>query len=83
MTVTSDQGRQIHRAKGTVVRLSLAKTLSTNKLQYDLGQFHPNFEGENPGGGERLPSSIPLPPTSGEDLLLLHAPHAMRGTLMS
>ncbi|GFV96949.1 uncharacterized protein TNCV_4351621 [Trichonephila clavipes] len=32
--------------------------------------FYPNFEGEHPGGAQRPPTSLPLPPTSREDLRL-------------
>ncbi|GFV08080.1 DUF4817 domain-containing protein [Trichonephila clavipes] len=32
--------------------------------------FHLNLEGEHPGGGQRPPTSLPLPPTSQEDLQL-------------
>ncbi|GFY19820.1 transposable element Tcb1 transposase [Trichonephila clavipes] len=35
----------------------------TVKRQYDFARFHPNLEGENPGGGQGLPTSLPLPPT--------------------
>ncbi|GFU47451.1 hypothetical protein TNCV_3937671 [Trichonephila clavipes] len=34
----------------------------------DLAQFHPNFEEENPGCGQGPLTSLPLPPTSREDL---------------
>ncbi|GFT20229.1 hypothetical protein TNCV_4060371 [Trichonephila clavipes] len=36
-----------------VVRLSLAVVYAPYKWQYDLAQFHPNFEGEHSGSGQR------------------------------
>ncbi|GFY01758.1 uncharacterized protein TNCV_1467501 [Trichonephila clavipes] len=48
---------------------------------YDLTQFHPNFDGEHPGGGSLSPTSHPLPPTSREDLKLdgcLEYPYAAK-----
>ncbi|GFU52965.1 hypothetical protein TNCV_1142571 [Trichonephila clavipes] len=46
--------------------------------------FHPNLEGENPGGGQGPPTSLPLPPTTREDLRLdgyLEYPPAAKGTI--
>ncbi|GFW42763.1 uncharacterized protein LOC103524116 [Trichonephila clavipes] len=42
-------------------------------------QFHPKLEGENPGGDQEPPTSLPLLPTTQEDLRLdsyLECPHA-------
>ncbi|GFX98183.1 hypothetical protein TNCV_4908261 [Trichonephila clavipes] len=38
------------------------------RVTVSLARFHPNFEGEHPGGGQRPPIPLPLPPTSQEDL---------------
>ncbi|GFW37792.1 hypothetical protein TNCV_4629971 [Trichonephila clavipes] len=38
--------------------------------RYDMAQFHSNFEGENPGSGQKPLKSFPLPPASREDLRL-------------
>ncbi|GFW81730.1 uncharacterized protein TNCV_2884041 [Trichonephila clavipes] len=35
-----------------------------------FARFHPNFEKEHPGGDQRPPTSLPLPPTLQEDLWL-------------
>ncbi|GFX57814.1 uncharacterized protein TNCV_943741 [Trichonephila clavipes] len=46
-----------------------------------FAQFHPNLGGEHPGGGQRPPTSLPLPPTSRKDLRLddyLKYPHAAK-----
>ncbi|GFV38101.1 hypothetical protein TNCV_3829481 [Trichonephila clavipes] len=40
---------EIHHGKELHVRLSLVVALSS--IQYNLAQFHPNFEGEHPKGG--------------------------------
>ncbi|GFU95338.1 hypothetical protein TNCV_4309371 [Trichonephila clavipes] len=43
--------------------------------------YHPNLEGENPGGGQGPPISLPLPPTTREDLRLdgyLEHPYAAK-----
>ncbi|GFY27280.1 hypothetical protein TNCV_2069001 [Trichonephila clavipes] len=43
--------------------------------------FHPNLERENPGGDQGPPTSLPLPPTSREDLRFdgyLEYPHAAK-----
>ncbi|GFU47445.1 uncharacterized protein TNCV_3338861, partial [Trichonephila clavipes] len=40
----------------------------TGDIVIDLAQFHPNFEEENPGCGQGPLTSLPLPPTSREDL---------------
>ncbi|GFX26956.1 hypothetical protein TNCV_1841281 [Trichonephila clavipes] len=40
------------------------------RLKYVLARFHSNFEGQPPGGGQRPPISLFLPPTSQEDLWL-------------
>ncbi|GFU56085.1 putative transposable element [Trichonephila clavipes] len=48
---------------------------------YDFARIHPIFQGKHPGGGQRIPTSIPLPPTSREDLRLdgyLENPHAAK-----
>ncbi|GFW35840.1 hypothetical protein TNCV_1926711 [Trichonephila clavipes] len=46
-----------------------------------FARFHPNLEGEKPGGGQGLPTSLPLPPTTREGLRLdgyLDYPHAAK-----
>ncbi|GFY10345.1 hypothetical protein TNCV_2630221 [Trichonephila clavipes] len=46
-----------------------------------LTHSNPNFEGEHPGNGQGPPDSLPLPPTSREDLRLdgyLKNPHAAK-----
>ncbi|GFS87378.1 uncharacterized protein TNCV_422491 [Trichonephila clavipes] len=43
--------------------------------------LHPNLEGENPGGGQGPPTSLPFPPTTREDLRLdgyLAGPYAAK-----
>ncbi|GFV16108.1 hypothetical protein TNCV_3378721 [Trichonephila clavipes] len=45
----------------------LALALST---MLGFARFHPNFEGEYPGDSQRPPRSLPVPPTSREDLRL-------------
>ncbi|GFX89022.1 hypothetical protein TNCV_2853221 [Trichonephila clavipes] len=43
---------EIHPGKGLDVRLTLTVALrSLYRRQYDSARFHPNFEGEYPGGG--------------------------------
>ncbi|GFU29696.1 uncharacterized protein TNCV_4745321 [Trichonephila clavipes] len=49
-------------------------------------RFHPNLEGENPGGGQGAPTSLPLPSTTREDLRLdgyLEYPHAAKAQYIS
>ncbi|GFY29340.1 hypothetical protein TNCV_4724681 [Trichonephila clavipes] len=51
-----------------------------------LARFHPNFEGERPGSGQRPANSLPLPPTSPEDLRFdgyLEYPHAAKALYMN
>ncbi|GFX88057.1 hypothetical protein TNCV_158751 [Trichonephila clavipes] len=62
--------------------MSLALALST--IQYDLALFHLNFEGKLCGGGQRPPTSLPLSPTSPEDLRLdgnFRVPSCREGTI--
>ncbi|GFY02827.1 hypothetical protein TNCV_3507071 [Trichonephila clavipes] len=44
--------------------------LLPNGTACDFALFHPYLEGENPGGGQGPPTSLPLPPTTREDLRL-------------
>ncbi|GFT55105.1 hypothetical protein TNCV_2325981 [Trichonephila clavipes] len=47
----------------------------------DFVRFRPNFEEEHPGGNQRPSTSLPLPPTSRENLWLdgyLEYPHAAK-----
>ncbi|GFW37521.1 hypothetical protein TNCV_861281 [Trichonephila clavipes] len=49
------------------------------KVTVGCGRFYPNFEGEQSRSGQGSPTSLPLPPTSQEDLRLdgyLEYPHA-------
>ncbi|GFU76751.1 hypothetical protein TNCV_2391461 [Trichonephila clavipes] len=46
----------------------------------DLARFHPNFEGEYPGGGQGPPTSLPLP-TSREDFRRFKVPPCREGTI--
>ncbi|GFW38136.1 hypothetical protein TNCV_602121 [Trichonephila clavipes] len=50
-----------------LIRLSIAIALST---AYDFARFHSNFEEEYPGTGQVPSTTLPLPPTSREDLRL-------------
>ncbi|GFX51784.1 hypothetical protein TNCV_5014861 [Trichonephila clavipes] len=40
------------------------------RWQNSLAQFHPNLEEEHPGGSQEPPTSLPLLPTTREDLRL-------------
>ncbi|GFV12774.1 hypothetical protein TNCV_1367441 [Trichonephila clavipes] len=66
----SDRGLRNSSLQNVRCMPSLAVALSTIRLQYVLAPFHPNFVGEHPRGGQGSPSSLHLPPTSREDLLL-------------
>ncbi|GFV61779.1 protein SCAI [Trichonephila clavipes] len=46
------------------VYTKLWKFQQQHRGQYDLACFLPNFDGEQPGGGQEPPTSVPLPPTS-------------------
>ncbi|GFV11725.1 uncharacterized protein TNCV_977141 [Trichonephila clavipes] len=52
-----------------------------HQVKYVLARFHPNFKGEHLGVGQGPPTSLPLSPTSQEDLRLdgyLEYPHASK-----
>ncbi|GFT51898.1 uncharacterized protein TNCV_1226201 [Trichonephila clavipes] len=76
------EAHEIHRGKGLDVCLTLAVALNIMQVTgYVLDQFHPNFEGEYLGGGQRPPTSLLLPPTSRGDLRLhgyLKYPHTTK-----
>ncbi|GFT26410.1 dynein heavy chain 17, axonemal [Trichonephila clavipes] len=63
MYLFSLKAHVIHHSKGLDVRLSLAATLSLIQVTVNLAQFHPNFEGEHPGGGSRA-SHLSSPSTN-------------------
>ncbi|GFV90415.1 hypothetical protein TNCV_49901 [Trichonephila clavipes] len=59
----------------------VALALSTIQVTVRFGSVHPNLDGEHSGGGQRPPTSLPLPPTTREDLQLdgyLEYPHAVK-----
>ncbi|GFV05175.1 hypothetical protein TNCV_223881 [Trichonephila clavipes] len=59
----------------------LTVALSTLQVTVRFSSVPPNFEGEHPGGGQGLPTSHPLPPTSRDDQRLdgcLEYPHAAK-----
>ncbi|GFT77031.1 hypothetical protein TNCV_1099211 [Trichonephila clavipes] len=71
--------------KGLHVRLSLVVALGSTSMtqQYNYASFRPNFE-RKPGGGQRPPTSLLLPPTLREDLLprrLSRVPPCHKGTI--
>ncbi|GFT22194.1 hypothetical protein TNCV_3272331 [Trichonephila clavipes] len=83
---SQNEAHEIHRGKGlesisfyeqgirrkldkdgpTVVHLSPEIIAEVN----DLTPFHPSFEEEHPGSSQELPTSLPLPSTSREELRL-------------
>ncbi|GFW90868.1 uncharacterized protein TNCV_2418611 [Trichonephila clavipes] len=79
----SGQGpRNSSQLTARILRLSLALALSTLQMIVRLCSVPPpNLEGENPGGGQGPPMSLPLQPTTREDLRLdgyLEYPHAAK-----
>ncbi|GFT90924.1 hypothetical protein TNCV_1066041 [Trichonephila clavipes] len=75
------KAHEIHRGKGLVVRLSLAVAVNTLHVTARFGSAPPNFETEHPVVDIGLSTSLPLPPTSREDLRLddyLEYPHAVK-----
>ncbi|GFX94965.1 hypothetical protein TNCV_3045971 [Trichonephila clavipes] len=57
-------------AKGYNLCLSLALALSTIQAKVRFCSVPPQFRGRKPYGGQGPPTSLPLPPTTREDLRL-------------
>ncbi|GFY28773.1 uncharacterized protein TNCV_3441401 [Trichonephila clavipes] len=58
------KAHKIHLGKGLVIRMSLAIALSTIQLTVRCDLVPPQFKGRTSCGGQRLPTSLPLPPSS-------------------
>ncbi|GFW29879.1 hypothetical protein TNCV_3937461 [Trichonephila clavipes] len=69
---------EIHRGEGLDF---YALSLSTMQVAERFSSFHPNFEGEHPGGGQGPPTPLLLPTTSREDLRLFRVIPYCEGTI--
>ncbi|GFS60528.1 hypothetical protein TNCV_4223431 [Trichonephila clavipes] len=70
---STESDRGLHSGRYTLVFKIMDSRLACHEFEPSTtkdppSRFHLNFEREYPGGGQRPPTSFPLPPTSQEDL---------------